>query len=78
LKCGAREGWRRPVRLISKVRNVLQTIKNRKANWIGHILSRNCLLKHVTEGEINGRKEVTGRRGRRSKQLLDGYKEKRG
>ena len=25
-------------------RNILQTIKRRKANWIGHILCRNCLL----------------------------------
>jgi len=34
----------------------------------------NCLLKHVTEGKI----EVMGRRGRRSKQLLDDVKERRG
>jgi hypothetical protein len=40
--------------------NILQTIKRRKANWIGHILRRDCLLKHVTEGRI----EVKGRRGR--------------
>jgi hypothetical protein len=26
-------------------RNVLRTIKGKKANWIGHILRRNCLLK---------------------------------
>jgi len=38
--------------------------------YIGHILCRNCLLKHVTEGEIQGRIEATGRRGRRRKQLL--------
>ena len=31
-------------------RNVVQTIKRRKANWIGHILRRNWLLKHVIEG----------------------------
>jgi hypothetical protein len=41
-------------------------------------LRRNCLLKHVIEGEIEGRIEVTGRRGRRSKQLLDDLMEKRG
>jgi hypothetical protein len=42
-------------------------------------LRRNCLLKHVTEGKINGRKEVTGRRGgRRNKQLLGDCKEKEG
>jgi hypothetical protein len=32
-------------------RNILHTIKRRKANWIGHILSRNCFLKHVIEGK---------------------------
>jgi hypothetical protein len=29
--------------------------KKKKANWIGHILRRNCLLKHVIEGKIEGR-----------------------
>jgi hypothetical protein len=48
-----------------------------KANWIGHILRRNCLLKHVIEGKAEGRIEMTGRRGRRRKQLLDDLKEKR-
>jgi hypothetical protein len=33
--------------------------------------------KHVTEGQIEERIEVTGRRGRRRKQLLDDLKEKR-
>jgi hypothetical protein len=40
-------------------------------NWIGHILRRNCLLKEVIEGKIQGQKEVTRRRGRRRKKLLD-------
>jgi replicative superfamily II helicase len=48
-------------------RKILQTIKRRKANWIGHSLRRNCLLKHVTEEKIEGRIEVTGRRRRRRK-----------
>jgi len=30
-------------------RNILHTVKRRKANWIGHILCENCLLKYVTE-----------------------------
>ena len=42
------------------------------------MLCRNCLLKHVTEGKAEGRIEVTGRRGRRSKQLLDKLQEKGG
>jgi hypothetical protein len=33
----------------------------RRASWIGHILSRNCLLKHVTGGKIEERIEVMGR-----------------
>ena len=41
--------------------SILNTIKIRMANWIGHILSRNWLLKHVTEGNIEGRIEVTGK-----------------
>ena len=36
--------------------NIIQTVKRRKANWIGHILRRNCLLKHVIEGKIEGSK----------------------
>jgi hypothetical protein len=38
-------------------------------------LLRNFFLKHVTEGEIDGRIEVRGRGGSRSKQLLDDLKE---
>jgi hypothetical protein len=53
-------------------------IKRRKANWIGHILRRNCLLKHVTKGKIEERIKVTGRRGRRRKRLVDVLKEMRG
>ena len=41
-------------------------------------MGRNCLLKHVTEGKTEGRIEVTGRRARRGKQLLDDLKEKIG
>jgi hypothetical protein len=48
-------------------RNVLQTIKRKKANSIGHIFNRNCLLKHVIEGKIEKRVEVTEWRGRRRK-----------
>jgi hypothetical protein len=50
----------------------------RKANWIGHILRRNCLLQRVIEGKIIGGIEVTGRRGRKRRTLLDDLKERRG
>jgi len=56
---------------VEEVRHTLQTIKRRKANWIGHILLRNCLLKHFIEGKIGGRIEVRGRRGRRRKHFRE-------
>jgi len=63
---------------VEEQRNILHEISKRKANWIGHILRRNCLLKQVIEGKIKGGIEVTGRRGRRRKELLDDLKERRG
>jgi len=59
-------------------RNILHEIHKRKTNWIGHILRRNCLLQRVIEGKIQGGIEVTGRRGRRRRKLLDDFKERRG
>ena len=50
---------------VKEQRNILHEIRKRKANWIGHILRRNCLLKQVTEGKIEGEMEMTRRRGRR-------------
>ena len=58
--------------------NILHEIRKRKANWIGHIFRRNCLLQRVTEGKIQGGIEVTGRQGRRRRKLLDDLKERRG
>jgi len=58
--------------------NILHEISKRKANWIGHILHRNCLLQQVIKGRIKGRIEVTGRRERRRSKLLDDLKERRG
>jgi hypothetical protein len=54
-------------------KNILHTTRRRKANWIGHILRRNYLLKRVAERKI----EVTERPGTRCKQLLDDLKETR-
>ena len=59
-------------------RNIVHEIRKRKANWIGHILRRNCLLQQVIEGKIKGQIEVTRRRGRRRKKLLDDLKDRRG
>jgi hypothetical protein len=58
---------------LKKERNILHTIRRRKVNWIGHILHRNCVLKHTIEGKIRG----TRRRGGRREQLLDDLKEAR-
>ena len=63
---------------IKEQKNILHKISKRKAKWIGHILRRNCLLKRVIEGKIKDGIEVTGRRGRRCKKLLDDFKERRG
>ena len=41
------------------------------------ILLRNCLLQRVSEGKIKGGIEVTGRRGRKRRKLLDDLKERR-
>jgi hypothetical protein len=58
---------------VKKDRCSLYTIKGRNANWNGYILRKNCFLKHVIKGKIEG-KEI---RGRRHKQLLDDFKGKR-
>ena len=76
-------GWTDRVRnevlhRIKEGRNILQAIKIRKANWIGYVLRWNCLLQHLIEGKLEGRIEVTGRRRRRGKKLLDDLKEKGG
>jgi len=55
-------------------RNVLHTVKRRKANWIRYILCKNCLLEHVSEGKI----EENRRRARKSRQVLGDLKDKTG
>ena len=61
---------------VKEQRNILHEISKWKANWIGHNLRRNCLLKQAIEGKIKGGIEVTGRRGKRRKKLLDDLKER--
>ena len=58
--------------------SILHEIRKRKANWFGHILRRNCLLKQFIEGKIKGEMEVARRRGRRCKKLVDDLKDRRG
>jgi hypothetical protein len=64
-------------RLVNYVKYLAKEERNiqhkMKGKWIGHILPRNCRLKHVIEGKKGG----MVRRGRTRKQLLDDLKEKR-
>ena len=46
--------------------NILKTVKRRQVNWVGDIFHRNCLIKHVIDGKIEG----TRRRGRSYKHKL--------
>ena len=61
------------LRIVKEERGFLHTMKWRNANWIGHTLLRNCLIKHVIERRIDG----TRRRGKRSKLLLGDLKKNR-
>jgi len=54
------------LQILTDEMNMSYTINQGKANCIGHILRRNCLLKHVIQGRIKG----SGRRGRNHKHLL--------
>ena len=70
------EKWRSIT--VKEHRNILDEISKLKANWIGHILRRNCFLKLVIEGKIKRGIEVKRRRERRLRKLLDDLTEKRG
>jgi len=53
-------------------RNILHAIHRRKANWTGHILHRNCLLKQVIEGKIEGRMDRSGGKTRKKRSAPTG------
>ena len=40
--------------LVQEQRSLMQVIKQRRANWIGHVLRHDCFLKTVLEGKIEG------------------------
>ena len=54
---------------IGEKRTLINNILRRKANWISHILRRNCLLHDFIEGQMTEVKGV----GRRI-QLLDDFR----
>jgi hypothetical protein len=64
--------------MVNEKRNILHEIRKREADWIGHILRRNSLLKLIVEGKINGEMGVTRRRGGRRKKILDQLKNRIG
>jgi hypothetical protein len=55
--------------------NILCTIKRIRAFLIGHIFCKKYLLKRFIKRQILERIQVTRRRGRRGKQLLNDLKE---
>ena len=57
---------------IGEKRTLLNNILRRIANWVGHILRRNCLLHDFIEGKMTEEKGV----GRKT-QLLDGLRNRR-
>jgi hypothetical protein len=65
-------------RRFKKERDILRTVRKRKATGINYILRSNCLINYIIEGKVKGSIEVTGRLGGRCKQLLDDLKEMRG
>ena len=61
----------------------MKILKKKVRNYIAALLvfmykSRNCLVKQIIEGKINGQIEVRRRRGRRSKKQVDDLKDRRG
>ena len=56
---------------VKEDRNILRTIKRKKANRIGRISRRQCFLKHGIKENIEGKIGAMERREIRSKQLLD-------
>ena len=53
--------------LVDENRSLIDTIRRRQKNWIGHILRGESLLRTVLEGRIPGKKT----RGRPRMMLLD-------
>jgi hypothetical protein len=49
----------------------------KKSNWIGYIVCRNCLLKHVTKRKMYICIEVTRRQGRRCNKLVENLRKER-
>jgi hypothetical protein len=57
---------KRVLKRIQAERNILHTTKRTKAKWIGHILRRNCLLKHVIFRKIEKKNRSDGKTGNKT------------
>jgi hypothetical protein len=58
------------LRTVKEKSNILCIIKRRKADWIGHILHRNYLLRDIIEGKTEDAIDVKGSGGKICRQLL--------
>ena len=68
------KGGKQLLNYLKEENNIVHTVNRWKVNWIGYIWGRNCLLKQVFKRKVEGMIEVTERRGKRGKQLLNGLK----
>jgi hypothetical protein len=64
------------LRRVKELKNILHIITRSRSNWIGYILRKNRLIKHIIEGKIEGGIEVTQRQRRKHRQLLHNHKER--
>jgi len=60
--------------IVTDDQNCLRTVGRSKANWIGHILHINCVLKLTIEGKVQG----TTRLVRKRREQLDDVKDTSG
>ena len=73
IKCSEKVTNEQVLDRIGEKRTLLKNILRRKANWIDHIMRRNCLLHDAIEGQMTEVKGV----GRRRTQLLDDLRNRR-
>ena len=55
------------VNLVQEQRSLVHVIKQRQANWIGHVLRHDCLLKTVLDSKMEGK----WTRGKPRRKMLD-------
>ena len=58
--------------IVQENRSILKVIQKRKANWIGHILRGEEMLRKIIEGKIEGKRG----RGRKRIQMLNDLKKR--